>query len=80
MRWSFSGPADDWVGTEISFRIERQDGQTFVTFKHAGWREANLFMHHCSTKSAVFLLSLKDLIERGKGHPEPHDTKIAVNA
>jgi hypothetical protein len=37
-------------------------------------------MHHCSTKWATFLLSLKDLVENGKGRPEPRDTKIAVNA
>jgi len=37
-------------------------------------------MHHCSTKWATFLLSLKDYVERGEGRPEPRDTKIAVNA
>lgn len=38
------------------------------------------FMHHCSTKWATFLLSLKDLVENGESRPEPRDTKIAVNA
>ncbi len=78
--WRYSGPAEDWVGTEIRFRLEWRDGQTFVLFSHEGWREPNEFMHHCSTKWATFLLSLKDLVENGKGRPEPRDTKIAVNA
>jgi uncharacterized protein YndB with AHSA1/START domain len=78
--WHYSGPAEDWVGTEISFRVEWRDDQTFVLFSHEGWREQNDFMHHCSTKWATFLLSLKDLVENGKGRPEPRDTKIAVNA
>jgi hypothetical protein len=34
------------------------------------------FMHHCSTKWAVFLMSLKSLVETGKGSPDPHDVKI----
>ena len=80
VRWSYSGPAQDWVGTEISFRLEPAEGQTYVVFKQAGWREANIFMHHCSTKWAVFLLSLKEFVETGAGHPEPRDTRIAVDA
>ena len=78
--WRYSGPAEDWVGTEIHFRLEWRDGQTFVLFSHEGWREPNEFMHHCSTKWATFLLSLKGLVENGEGRPEPRDTKIAVNA
>ena len=78
--WRYSGPAEEWVGTEISFRLEWREGQTIVLFKHAGWREPVEFMHHCSTKWATFLLSLKDHVERGEGRPEPRDTKIAVGA
>jgi uncharacterized protein YndB with AHSA1/START domain len=80
VKWRYSGPAEDWVGTEIVFRLEWRDGQTFVLFSHKGWREPNEFMHHCSTKWATFLLSLKDLVEKGEGRPEPRDTKIAVGA
>jgi uncharacterized protein YndB with AHSA1/START domain len=78
--WRYAGPAEEWVPTEISFRLEWRDGQTIVLFKQAGWREPVEFMHHCSTKWAVFLLSLKDYVERGEGRPEPRDTKIAVGA
>ena len=78
--WRYSGPAAEWVGTEIRFRLEWREGQTIVLFTHAGWREPVEFMHHCSTKWAVFLLSLKALVETGEGRPEPRDTKIAVNA
>jgi len=34
------------------------------------------FMHHCSTKWGVFLLSLKSLLETGKGSPHPNDLKL----
>jgi len=33
-------------------------------------------MHHCSTKWALFLMSLKSLVENGQGAPHPHDVKI----
>jgi hypothetical protein len=33
-------------------------------------------VHHCSTKRGVFLMSLKALLETGKGAPEPNDIKI----
>jgi hypothetical protein len=46
--------------------------------KHSGWRELVEFMHHCSTKWATFLLSLRDLLEKSDGHPAPHDVKIHV--
>jgi uncharacterized protein YndB with AHSA1/START domain len=78
--WRYSGPAEDWVGTEIRFRLEWRDGQTYVLFSHEGWREANAFMHHCSTKWATFLLSLKGMLEGGEGRPEPRDVKITVDA
>lgn len=34
-------------------------------------------MHHCSTKWAVYLMSLKALVETGKGNPNPHDPHIS---
>ena len=33
-------------------------------------------MHHCSTKWAIFLMSLKSLVETGKGQPSPDDVTI----
>lgn len=73
---TLEGPPD-WVGTRVSFDL-RQDGEyCIVLFKHADWKEAGEFMHHCSTKWATFLLSLKELIETGKGAPSPHDIQIS---
>jgi uncharacterized protein YndB with AHSA1/START domain len=69
------GPAE-WVGTTVDFTI-RQDGDyTIVLFEHKGWREPVEFMYHCSTKWGVYLLSLKSLVETGKGAPNPRDVKI----
>ena len=69
------GPAE-WIGTTIDFDLRPQDGWTLVYFKHQGWKEPVDFMHHCSTKWGVFLVSLKSLLETGKGAPYPDDLKI----
>jgi hypothetical protein len=34
-------------------------------------------MHHCSTKWAIYLMSLKSLAETGTGKPNPNDTHIS---
>jgi len=77
VRWRHSGSMpSDWVGTEISFQLNEVDEQTFVRFRHSGWQESSDFMAHCSTKWAVFLLSLKSALETGKGRPFPDDLHI----
>ena len=70
------GPAE-WIGTDIEFDLARQDDYTIVKFGHRKWREEVEFMAHCSTKWATFLLSLKDLVETGKGRPAPNDVRIS---
>ena len=69
------GPAE-WIGTKVSFDLKQDGDFTIVLFKHQGWREPAEFMSHCSTKWAVFLMSLKSLVETGKGAPHPADVPI----
>ena len=69
------GPAE-WIGTRVSFELTQDKDYTIILFKHLGWKEPVEFMHHCSTKWAVFLMSLKALVENGKGDPFPRDVKI----
>ncbi len=69
------GPAE-WVGTRIHWDLRQEGDYTIVMFRHEGWKEPVEFMHHCSTKWGVFLLSLKALVETGKGAPSPDDVKI----
>ena len=76
VKWSCVEGADEWVGTEITFDLSEQDNQVILIFGHRNWREANEFMAHCSMKWAVFLLSLRDYVETGKGKPSPDDLKI----
>ena len=74
--WQVADGPEEWVGTKISFDLEQRGDWTIVLFKHAGWKAPVEFMHHCSTKWGVFLLSLKALLETGKGGPYPCETKL----
>lgn len=76
VRWKCTDGPPEWIGTDITFNLSEQDGQTIILFGHRNWREAVEFTAHCSTKWAVFLLSLRDYAETGKGKPSPVDVKI----
>jgi uncharacterized protein YndB with AHSA1/START domain len=75
--WSVvDGDAHDWLGTELEFRISNRSGATFLHFRHSGWdRDAEAFAH-CSMGWAIFLISLKEFVETGKGRPHPYDMPI----
>ena len=73
---SWQGP-EEWVGTHVGFELSQEDGYTIVMFEHSGWREVVPFMYHCSTKWATFLMSLKELVEDGKGQPAPNDVQVS---
>jgi uncharacterized protein YndB with AHSA1/START domain len=66
------GPAE-WIGTKVSWDLRQEGDWSLILFKHQGWQEPVDFMHHCSTKWAVFLISLKALLETGTGAPHPNE-------
>lgn len=76
VHWECINGPDDWIGTRIEFDIHQENDHNQVMFRHAGWSNENGFFHHCSTKWATFLLSLRDYVETGKGRPFPDDIKI----
>ncbi|WP_103339393.1 SRPBCC family protein [Amycolatopsis sp. CA-126428] len=77
VRWEVVDGPPEWIGTTIRWELERRNDYTIVLFKHEGWREAGEFMHHCSTKWAIYLMSLKQLVETGEGAPSPKDVMIS---
>lgn len=74
--WRFTSGPEEWIGTDVTFQLERRGEYTVVVFGHRNWREAQEFMAHCSMKWATFLLSLRQLVETGTGRPAPDDLKI----
>src|SRR5262249_17499015 len=78
VQWECIAGPEEWLGTKVSFALQFKEGETFVLFKHADWKEPVEFMHHCSTKWATFLLSLKYWLERSEGRPAPYNVKLSA--
>ena len=76
VQWRVRTGPEEWIGTDVTFALREEGGYTIVLFGHRGWREAAEFMAHCSMKWATFLLSLRALVETGRGSPSPGDLKI----
>jgi uncharacterized protein YndB with AHSA1/START domain len=76
VHWRFKSGPDEWVGTDVIFDLYEAGDYTILLFGHKNWREAVEFTSHCSMKWAMFLLSLRELVETGKGKPSPYDVKI----
>ncbi|MFI7065390.1 SRPBCC domain-containing protein [Kribbella sp. NPDC050124] len=77
VRWEVVDGPPEWIGTHVRFELSQTDDFAIVLFTHEGWKEPVEFMHHCSTKWASFLLSLKKYVETGKGDPSPNDVEIS---
>ena len=76
VHWRCNSGPKEWIGTDVTFDITQDGDYTIVLFGHKNWGEAVEFTAHCSMKWATFLLSLRDLVETGKGKPAPDDIKI----
>jgi hypothetical protein len=75
--WQVVDGPEEWIGTKVSFDLKQDGEYTIILFKHEGWKEPGEFMAHCSTKWAIFLMSLKSLVETGKGAPYPNDVQVS---
>ena len=76
VRWRIDAGPPEWIGTDVTFQLAVDGDMTILLFGHRNWKEPVEFMAHCSMKWAVFLLSLRDLLETGTGKPAPEDVKI----
>jgi len=71
-----SGP-EPWRGSELQFDLLDEEGQVFLTLSHTTGEQTpeSAYLYFC-TKWPMFLVSLKSLLETGKGMPYPNDIKI----
>jgi uncharacterized protein YndB with AHSA1/START domain len=77
VQWQVVDGPPEWLGSRIGFDLKQEGDYCIVMFKHQGWKDAVEFMHHCSTKWATYLMSLKALVETGTGRPNPNDVRVA---
>ena len=77
LTWLVVDGPEEWIGTTVDWQLRTDGDFTIVMFKHEGWKEPVEFMHHCSTKWATYLMSLKGSIEDDHGRPAPDDVHIS---
>ena len=76
VHWRITAGPEEWIDTDVIFDLHQEDDYTIVLFGHRNWREEVEFTAHCSMKWGIFMMSLKELVETGKGRPSPNDIKI----
>ncbi|PWV56116.1 SRPBCC domain-containing protein [Chitinophaga sp. S165] len=68
--WECMESDPEWVGTFICFKISSEkEGVTTLLLKHYNWQEVTDYYRSCNYHWAMFLLSLKQYLEEGKGNP-----------
>ena len=75
--WQVVDGPPEWIGTKVSWELKQESDYAIILFQHQDWKEPVEFMHHCSTKWAIYLMSLKTLVETGSGAPNPNDIRIS---
>ena len=79
VRWRATERSDpDWVNTEIEWKIFREGDKTFLHLRHSKWREDAKIFPQTSMHWVLFLLSLKEFVETGKGRPHPYDMPVGL--
>ena len=76
--WTCTGGPDEWTGTTFTFALSPAGDETVLLFTNEGWDQPVEFLHHCSTKWALFLLGLKDGFEGGRATPYPGEPAISA--
>ena len=69
VKWKCLQADEDWIGTIVTFSLEKNNEKTLLRFKHDNWPTHGDFFAHCSLSWAKYLLSLRDLMELGEGRP-----------
>jgi uncharacterized protein YndB with AHSA1/START domain len=67
VEWECVAGPDDWIGTTVSFRLDRNDHKTRVHFEHGSWKEANDFYAACSFSWGRYMESLRQFCQTGRG-------------
>jgi uncharacterized protein YndB with AHSA1/START domain len=77
--FNFVKDKSEWIGTDIVFEISRKGDKTQVKFTHVGLVRAYECYGVCSDSWGTYINeSLRDLITKGTGQPNPNEPVIAT--
>jgi hypothetical protein len=74
-RLNFIKEKSEWDGTKVSFDISKKGDKTLIRFTHQGLIPALECFEACSGGWSYYIESLRRLIEKGKGKPDPKASK-----
>jgi len=69
VKWVCIAGSDDWIGTNIIFHLDDNEGKTRVRFEHNGWKETGDFYAICNFSWSRYMESIRQLCQTGKGEP-----------
>lgn len=67
-----------WQDSELIFALSQSNEQVFLTLTHQNAAASEEDFLYFNTKWVCYLISLRDLVETGKGRPFPNEIKIHV--
>lgn len=67
--WYCTHGDKEWIGTNFTFELEDKEGQTLLHFGQNNWKESTDFYDYCNDKWGLYMKSLKEYCETGKGRP-----------
>lgn len=74
VRWHCVGGIGEWEHTQLTFDLEKKSKNTVLLFRHLGWRSTDGALALCSFDWAHYLMSLRALVETGRGNPHQAKT------
>jgi hypothetical protein len=76
---SFIKDKTEWNGTKITFEVLKKGTKTEVRFTHVGLLRDHECFNDCSNAWGFYIKnSLRSLIAKGKGQPNPEEKKTAA--
>jgi hypothetical protein len=70
------GGPEIWIGSELEFTLQPDEKQVYLTLTHSKATADDESFLYFNTKWPMFLVSLKDFLETGRGRPFPNDIRI----
>jgi len=69
VEWECIKGDKEWIGTRLTFEIEKQDNNSILRFTHNNWREETDFFASCNYHWGYYMRSIKLYCETGEGTP-----------
>lgn len=69
LEWTVEQGDKQWIDTTILFELIEKENNIHLRFSHNLWQEQTDFFGHCNFHWGKYLMSLKTLLETGKGTP-----------